>query len=219
VSFIESSWVPIRRFLWHCRHGWRLRGQKRALKAFSNATQRKIIIGSSGTRFDGWVSTDRQVLDLLCEGTWERYFSPGSLDAILAEHVWEHLSADAALKSAATCYRFLKPGGYLRIAVPDGFHPDSSYIEEVRPGGVGPGADDHKVLYNYSSLIDLFARVGFKVRLYEYFDEEGKFHYLDWDSADGMVQRSKRFDSRNSTGNLAYTSIVLDAIKPGNKSR
>jgi predicted SAM-dependent methyltransferase len=163
---------------------------------------------------DGWVSTDRQVLDLLRWESWERYFEPGSLDAILAEHVWEHLSADAALESAATCYRYLKPGGYLRIAVPDGYHPDSSYIEEVRPGGVGPGADDHKILYSYTSLLDLFTRVGFHVRLYEYFDEGGVFHFVDWDSADGMVQRSMRFDDRNSAGKLTYTSIVLDAIKP-----
>jgi predicted SAM-dependent methyltransferase len=217
VNLIESSWVPLRRFLWLCRHAWRLQEQKNALKSFSSAAQRRIIIGSSGTRFDGWVSTDRQVLDLLCEGTWEQYFLPGTLDALLAEHVWEHLSASDALQSAATCYRFLTSGGYLRIAVPDGFNPNSSYIDEVRPGGSGPGADDHKILYNYSSLTDLFTRVGFKVRLYEYFDEKGKFHYQDWDSAEGMIQRSKRFDRRNSAGILAYTSIVMDAIKPGNK--
>lgn len=189
--------------------------QRTALKRLSSFASRKIIIGSSGTNSDGWVSTDRQVLDLLCPESWERYFEPGSLDAILAEHVWEHLSPDAALKSAATCYRYLKHGGYLRIAVPDGYHPDVSYIDEVRPGGVGPGADDHKVLYSYTSLLDLFTRAGFEVRLYEYFDEGGVFHFADWDSADGMVQRSKRFDERNTAGNLAYTSIVLDAVKPG----
>ena len=58
----------------------------------------------------------------------------------------------------ANCYEFLRPGGRLRIAVPDGFHPEPGYIEYVRPGGTGIGADDHKVLYNYQSLRKLLEK-------------------------------------------------------------
>lgn len=36
--------------------------------------------------------------------------------------------------------RVLKPGGYVRVAVPDGFHPDPAYIEMGRPGGYGTGS-------------------------------------------------------------------------------
>jgi len=46
------------------------------------------------------------------------------LDAILAEHVWEHLTKEEALIAALTCYRYIKNGGYLRVAVPDGPHPN-----------------------------------------------------------------------------------------------
>jgi len=109
---------------------------------------------------------------------------------------------------------FLKPGGYLRVAVPDGFHPDPEYVEWVRPGGTGPGSDDHKVLYTYATFRDLFEKIGFDVVLHEYFDESGQFHFTDWAPSDGMIERSKRYDSRNANGRLAYTSIILDAVKP-----
>jgi len=184
----------------------------------SGRPSRKIVIGSSGTAFDGWVSTDREVVDLLREDTWAEYFGRDSLDAILAEHVWEHLSPEHAVRAARNCFRYLKPGGYLRVAVPDGYHPDPSYIADVRPGGTGSGADDHKQLYNHVSFADLFASVGFKVHLYEYFDSQGRFQVREWDPADGMIQRSVRFDTRNAVAPLAYTSIVLDAIKPGIES-
>jgi predicted SAM-dependent methyltransferase len=202
-------------FLRQCRHEPRWYGQRRALRSLSETQAKKIIIGSSGTSLKGWTATDREVVDLLREDTWTTYFERDSLTAILAEHVWEHLSADEAIQAARTCHRFLKPGGYLRVAVPDGLHPNSSYIEAVRPGGSGPGAHDHKVIYNHVTLQDLFSNVGFDVRLYEFFDKQGQFHFSDWDPADGMVWRSKRFDERNSNGQLTYTSIILDAIKPG----
>ncbi len=145
------------------------------------------------------------------------FFQPSSLDAILAEHVWEHLHPYEAVVAAKMCYAFLKPGGYLRVAVPDGFHPDDSYRDAVKPGGTGAGADDHKVLYTYLSFRDVFINAGFDVRLQEYFDEHGEFRCNDWDPSEGMIQRSKRFDPRNSSERLAYTSIILDAIKPSSE--
>src|SRR6476620_1394942 len=130
---------------------------------------------------------------------------------MLAEHVWEHLTADEALSAARTCFTYLRPGGYLRIAVPDGLHPDPAYQAQSMVGGRGPGGgpNDHKVLYTYATLRGLFEFAGFQVELYEYFDEEGAFHYHRWDERDGKIRRSKRFDHRNRGGRLGYTSIVL----------
>ena len=79
-------------------------------------------------------------------------------------------------------------------------------------GGKGSGAR-HKVLYNYESLSSLFERAGFKVELLEYFDSDGEFHYVDWDTDSGKIHRSRRFDKRNKNGALKYTSIILDAHK------
>jgi predicted SAM-dependent methyltransferase len=172
-----------------------------------------VVIGAAGVFDPGWIPSDIPYLDITNEGHWSRYFSPGSIDALLAEHVWEHLTAADARSAARNCLRFLKPGGYLRVAVPDGFHPDSGYRERVKPGGTGAGADDHKVLYTHASLTALFEEAGFEVELLEYFDAHGNFHDRPWDPAHGKIVRSRRFDERNTGGRLSYTSVVLDARK------
>ncbi len=97
--------------------------------------------------------------------------------------------------------------------MPDGNHPDPEYIAYVKVGGSGAGADDHKVLYTHAGARALFERAGFEVRLLEYFDDAGVFHFNEWAPEDGMIHRSKRFDKRNRRGKLGYTSIVLDAVK------
>ncbi len=108
----------------------------------------------------------------------------------------------------------MRSGCRLRIAVPDGFHPDLNYIEYVKPGGTGFGSDDHKVLYNYESLTNILEKAGFQIKLLEYWDEKGEFHFQDWLSADGYVERSRLYDPRNQDGTLSYTSLIIDAIKP-----
>lgn len=173
----------------------------------------KIVIGS-GQRFtDGWVPTEQHFLDLLKLKTWLKYFKKNGVDCLLAEHVWEHLTLEQGKVAAETCYTFLKNGGHLRVAVPDGLHTDSNYIEYVKPGGHGAGADDHKVLYNYKSFSTLFSEIGFNVKPLEYFDENGVFHANPWDLNDGYIHRSILYDERNQDGKPNYTSLILDAIK------
>ena len=132
----------------------------------------------------------------------------------LAEHVFEHLTAAEAALAARNCLNYLKQEGYLRIAVPDGYFPDPAYIEHVRPMGSGPGAHDHKILYTYKTLSDLFASCGFKVTLLEFWDEQGKFHYTPWSAEGGLVRRSRWHDPRNNEEEITYTSLILDAKKP-----
>ncbi|MGE0278693.1 MAG: hypothetical protein AB7R40_25115 [Nitrospiraceae bacterium] len=173
----------------------------------------RLIVGAGTTKYQGWVRTDTMSLNLLREETWRRLLAPESVASILAEHVWEHFWPHEAAVAARICHRFLKPGGYLRIAVPDGFHPDPEYIANVKPGGLGAGAEDHKVLYNFETISKVFVASGFSVKLYEYFDKEHRFHFTEWDPDDGMIRRSMRFDPRNNVRPLCYTSIVLDCIK------
>ncbi len=173
----------------------------------------RLVIGASGIYDDGWVPSDIAYLDLMNAGHWATFFNAGSIDAMLAEHVWEHLTPDEGLLAARRCYKYLKPGGYLRVAVPDGYHPDQAYIAHVRPGGSGPGADDHKVLYNHVTFGELFEMAGFRVATLEHFDEKGLFHIEKWREEDGRIVRSSRFDPRNRDGTLNYTSIILDAHK------
>jgi predicted SAM-dependent methyltransferase len=186
---------------------------KNRLKNISASTPVKLVIGASGSYDKGWIDTDIEYLNLLVSQHWETYFQKNSIDAILAEHVWEHLNLDNGLTAAKRCFEYLKPGGYLRVAVPDGFCPDKKYIDDVKPGGTGAGADDHKVLYNHKTFVELFAKAGFRAELLEYYDMDGKFHCVNWNPENGKIWRSKRFDDRNKDGTLNYTSLILDLHK------
>lgn len=181
--------------------------------ALWRAKKYNIVVGSSRVFEPGWIPTDLHTLNLLKPGRWKFFVRPNSVDAILAEHVWEHLSLEDGKQAAKTCYTYLKKGAHARIAVPDGLHPDKEYINYVKPGGTGPGADDHKVLYTYATFKQIFEEAGFRVQLLEYFDESGKFVYNEWNREEGFIHRSKRYDERNQGGELKYTSIILDAIK------
>jgi len=172
-----------------------------------------IVVGSGKRYEEGWIPTDIDTLNLLKESDWQQFFEPNSIDAILAEHVWEHLSENDSIVAARNCFKYLKNGGYLRIAVPDGFHPDTEYINHVKPPEAGVGVEGHENLYTYKSLQKVFQKVGFRVTLLEYFDEHGNFHFSEWNPSQGKINRSKRFDRRNTEGKLKYTSIIIDAVK------
>jgi predicted SAM-dependent methyltransferase len=146
---------------------------------------------------------------LLNGESWSHYVRPDSVDALLAEHVWEHMTLDEAKSAASTCYRYLKPGGYIRVAVPDGFFPDPAYQDYIKVGGVAGGSEKggHQVVYTHIKLREVFEAAGFSTVLLEYHDESGVFHGSPWDPADGMIHRSKRFDPRGPI------SIILDARK------
>jgi predicted SAM-dependent methyltransferase len=174
----------------------------------------RVILGAGMTLHPGWLATDIDSLDLTRRKDWNAVFGSRRVDALVAEHVWEHLTLEGARSANRNCWRFLKPGRWLRLAVPDGFHPDPTYREHIRPGGTGPGAEDHKVLYNHVLMTDMLQRAGFEVRPLEFWDVEGKFHFVEWSSEDGHIVRSKRYDPRNHDGSLTYTSLIVDAIKP-----
>jgi predicted SAM-dependent methyltransferase len=183
----------------------------------------RIVIGAWDRYDPGWIPTQCDYLNLLIPGHWSRVFQPNSVDAMLAEHVWEHITEDEGRRAAQTCYGYLKPGGYLRVAVPDGFHPDPRYIDEVKPGAVAVtagNAENHSALYTYRSLSRVFEDAGFRVVLCEYFDEQGQFHSADWDRSAGTIWRSRRFDPvpgrpfpSDLHQSLSYSSLMLDAVK------
>lgn len=189
-------------------------GPYRFRRAMQSTGPRRIVIGSAGWFDRGWIPTDEHFLDLTKPEMWLLHFSPNSIDALLAEHVWEHLTPEEAAIACKTCYTYLKPGGYIRVAVPDGYHPDPIYRQWVRVGGawIGQVSNDHKVLYTHETLVQLFEQAGFRVELLEYFDATGGFHVSQWDVAQGKIRRSARFYKRRL--GVSDTSIIIDAFKP-----
>ena len=172
----------------------------------------KLVIGSGGTYEKGWIPSEKNFLNLLNQKHWNKYFKKNSLDAILAEHVFEHLSISELKSAIKIMHYYLKPGGYIRVAVPDGYHPSKSYINHVKPN-LNENSHGHKVLYNHKIITKLFLDAGFKVSMLEYFDENHKFHYNKWNIHQGNIRRSSMNDKRNVEGKLAYTSVIFDAFK------
>lgn len=179
----------------------------------------KLILGAGDQRYEGWIATQKENLDLLQYEDWATSFGDRRADALLCEHVWEHLTEREGRRSAAICYAFLKPGGYLRCAVPDANFPNEEYQRGVQVGGPGPAdhpAADHKIVYDYRRFVDVFRSAGFEVDLLEFCDERGRFHYNQWDPDDGPIYRSLRSDHRNRGPKLGFVSLIIDAKKPHN---
>ncbi|MGI8687151.1 MAG: class I SAM-dependent methyltransferase [Thermomicrobiales bacterium] len=177
----------------------------------------RIIIGAGSQSWPGWIATHREDLDLLRRDTWVAFLKGRLAEALLCEHVWEHLTEPEGRAAAKLCFEFLTSGGYIRCAVPDANFRDEAYQRTVRVGGPGPAdhaAADHKIVYEYKRFCDVFAGAGFVVDLLEYCDEQGRFHFNYWDPADGPVYRSLRSDHRNQDGKLGFVSLILDAKKP-----
>jgi predicted SAM-dependent methyltransferase len=174
----------------------------------------KLNIGSSGINIDKtWIASDIQNFNITIQKDWKKNLLCFKADNILAEHVWEHLTEYDQIIANKLCYKFLKKGGKIRIAVPDGFFPDIEYINAVKPQGTGLGASDHKVLFNYKSLAKSLEDAGFKTFLIEYWDENKKFINNTLDEKDGYIQRSLKNDLRNKNGTIKYTSLIIDGIK------
>ncbi|MFS0779387.1 SAM-dependent methyltransferase [Neobacillus sp. 3P2-tot-E-2] len=178
----------------------------------------KVVIGAGEYNNNpGWIHTQEDELNLIDIHTWKGRFDEHSITAILAEHVWEHLTYEEGVNAAKLCFEFLKPSGYIRCAVPDGFFPNEEYQNIVKVGGPGPKdhpVASHKIVHNYKTLSKMFESAGYKVNLLEYCDEYGNFHFNEWDGKDGVIFRSKRFDSRNQGDQLLFPSLIIDAIKP-----
>jgi predicted SAM-dependent methyltransferase len=158
--------------------------------------QLRVVIGAGQYNNNpGWIHTQESELNVLNEVSWESNFSKESIDALLAEHVWEHFTYEEGQKAAELSWKYLKPGGYFRCAVPDGYFPDQEYQKIVQVGGPGPidhPAASHKIVHTYKTLTTLFENIGFECDLLEYHDENSQFYQKEWDKDDGVIFRSKK---------------------------
>lgn len=181
-----------------------------------NTEKIKIIIGAGDQSYEGWIPTHKEQLDLNCEECWLKNFEKIKASAFLCEHVWEHLTLDEGKRAAKFVFNALEKGGFIRVAVPDLNYPDKEYQQTVKVGGPGPKdhpAADHKIVYDYKTLVTVFSEAGFEVDLLEYCDEKGRFHYNQWDLSEAPIYRSLLKDHRNRDGRIGFASLIIDAIK------
>ena len=85
----------------------------------------KLHLGCGTNYKHGWINLDNNSdnniveLDLDWDLRWSLPLPDNSVDYIYHEHFLEHLTIEEGLKSLSDSRRVLKPGGIMRIAMPD----------------------------------------------------------------------------------------------------
>ena len=180
----------------------------------------KIIIGAAMTYQVGWYSTNEQWLDLTSEKDWKKVFKGKVLVVnALAEHVFEHLTEEEIKQALQFLRSHMPPGGRIRIAVPDGYHPDPIYIKHIGIAGIGPDAADHKQLLNKDKLCCYLKDAGFVAEMLEGYLSNGELVQKSIDPSGGLVIRSrsnpKTMDSKEGWDFVdANTSLIVDGVLP-----
>ncbi len=136
----------------------------------------KLNIGSGG-EVEGYVSIDRK------QGR-EAYpldYPVNSVDEVRASHILEHFGRGDILKVLKEWVRVLKPGGYLKIAVPDFdyivAHQDDPQWQGYLFGGQTDEDDYHKSTFTAKLLTSLLWQVGL-VNIETWTDEVPDCHTL-----------------------------------------
>jgi predicted SAM-dependent methyltransferase len=119
-----------------------IRERRRALN-MARSTPLRLHLGSGRSPKLGWINLDLfgDRVDLAWDLCRPLPFQGGSVDAVFQEHLLEHFTLEKGLALTGQCYRVLKPGGVLRIGVPDAkayarayVHDGGGPIASVRPG-------------------------------------------------------------------------------------
>lgn len=92
----------------------------------------RLHLGCGFNYLPGWVNSDLVggKVDLAWNLLSPLPFADNSVDAIFTEHVFEHMPYSHALQVLAHCRRALKPGGVLRVGVPDAGMYARMYAED-----------------------------------------------------------------------------------------
>lgn len=143
-----------------------------------------IGCGPKGKQSSHWVNIDavrmkgvNYALDL----TRNLPFPSDCFDGVFSEHVIEHFS-DAEISSLLReVFRVMKPGGVLRVVVPDGqwilhsYVNDPSALVEYRLGSLSEGTPmqavnsffrqryEHQFIYDYDTIRSVLLKAGFSV--------------------------------------------------------
>jgi predicted SAM-dependent methyltransferase len=115
-------------------------------------------------------------------------FKNNTVDYIYHSHLLEHLHYDEGIKFLKECYRILKPGGLMRIVLPDLEGEAKKYIKQIEKGKTKQNFTDefvklffsygHKWMYDRFSLSKILRDIGFsKITICSY--RKGKCPDID----------------------------------------
>lgn len=113
---------------------------------------RLLNLGCGARRHPDWVNVDfcAHAPDVLAHDLATPLpFADDSFDAVYHSHVLEHLPREAASGFLAECRRVLRPGGVLRVAVPDLERLARTYLELLEAAQAG----DERAAVRYDWIV------------------------------------------------------------------
>lgn len=123
----------------------------------------KLNVGAGDVQLDGYTQIDAK----FGHDALKLEFADGAADEVYSSHMLEHLPHDQVRAALLEWYRVLKPGGRMRIAVPDFAKIAKAYIDGAEIptallvcGGQTDGRDFHKTLFDEAHLKQLMESVG-----------------------------------------------------------
>lgn len=151
--------------------------RREAKKARALTGDIRLHLGCGGEHKDGWVNVDLvgDPVDFAWNLARPLPFEDGTVAAVFHEHVLEHIPLADGLRFMRECKRVLKPGGVMRVGVPDAgrlarsYADGRAYLEEIHPGR--PTAmlalqelfywHRHTTMYDTETLALVFKDAGF----------------------------------------------------------
>jgi predicted SAM-dependent methyltransferase len=174
---------------------------------------RRLNLGCGATKVAGWANVDflgRTRLDFALDLRKRLPFPDDSIDAIFHEHALDYLEYPQAERLVQECARVVRPGGVLRIALPDflryadAYVHRTSFLEERRPDAPTPllalaqiaYGYNHRSIWDAETLVYLLSACG-----------------LD---AEERSYRDSRIEPPPDSDRLARVSetIYVEAVKP-----
>ena len=177
-----------------------------------------LILGAALTSQPNWISTNEQWFDISNKLHWYRLFkNKRRLRKALAEHVFEHLTKEEMTCTIKLIHNHLTKNGTLRIAVPDGNHPDKNYRKHTGINGIGADASDHKQFITYEFLKSELENAGFKCILREGYTNDGNLVTNSFSDELGFIIRSRQNKILNDQKGWDFidsnSSLIIDAFK------
>ncbi len=145
----------------------------RRLRELHSSGPLLLNLGSGTHNVPGWVNVDlwgwHAAWGVHPDVVWDLRrplpLPDGSVEGISMEHVLEHLPADVGLSAVEQCHRLLRPGGVLRLSVPDfgryarsyaavltGSGEDADFLARQRPGRPTPLMAVSEVVYHHGHV-------------------------------------------------------------------
>ncbi len=147
-----------------------------------NEDNLKINVGHGPFRHEGWLNIDCRLsvkkTDIVCDLRRRWPLPAASAKYIFSEHVFEHFAyPDEIGHVLKECYRILRPGGVLRVIVPDAerylhayANDDEDFVRQIGGESVSKISlvntmmrenGFHRYAYDYQELEQVLKRAGF----------------------------------------------------------